>query len=170
MRFVLVLLACLLAGCAHQPESPLAQQARIERLSAALQGLSPAVTASEADGFARVAVERAAGLREDYGVRLTPWMHNVEVNSGTRSRGLCFHYARDLAAALEPLPAPHLQIHRIQANRNGLTEHNALAITARGAAWDSGLVLDAWRHAGVLYFGPVRGDRYPWQPRKKSSP
>lgn len=162
-----LLLALLLCSCAHRPETQGEQQVRVEKLAGELQQLSPQANPQQAEQFAQVAVNTAVELRKQYGVRLTPWLHNIEVNSGTRPRGLCFHYARDLAKVLQPLAAPYWQVQFVQAKPKEPLEHNAIVVTAPGAAWDSGIVLDAWRHAGVLYFGAVRDDKYPWQPRQK---
>ena len=37
-------------------------------------------------------------------------------------------------------------------------EHNSVVVTAKGAPFTTGIVLDAWRHSGRLYVG-FRGDR-----------
>lgn len=164
---VLVLLLILLCSCAHRLDTPDEQQARINRLSIELQQLSPTAPPDQAQQLAALAVATAADLREQYGVRLTPWVHNIEVNSGTRSRGLCFHYAKDLAKTLQPAVEPYWQIHHVWARPQQPLEHNAIVISAPDAPWDSGIVLDAWRNAGVLYFGAVQTDKYPWQLKKK---
>lgn len=153
----------LLGGCAHQPETVAEQQARIHVLTNDLHTMSPGADARKTQQFAATAVNTAARLRDQYGVRFTPWMHNIEVNSGTKTRGLCFHYAKDLAAALQPLAAPDWQLYIVQANPDGILEHNAIVVVDKGKPWDSGIVLDGWRDAGILYFGPVPQDRYPWQ-------
>ena len=160
--FVVTLLL-VVGGCANQPETTAEQQARIHILANDLHAMSPGADARKTQQFAATAVNTAARLREQYGVRFTPWMHNIEVNSGTKTRGLCFHYAKDLAAALQPLAAPDWQLYIVQANPDGILEHNAIVVVDKGKPWDSGIVLDGWRDAGILYFGPVAQDRYPWQ-------
>lgn len=161
---VMVVLSLNLSACAHRPEGIPERNQRINTLSVALQALSPEVGAQEAYRFAATAVTTAAGLREKYGVRLAPWLHNLEVNRGKRPRGLCIHYAVDLFSALEAVPAPHLTLHLIRARPHEIREHTAISITAHGQPWYTGLVLDAWRHGGILYFGAVTRDKYPWQP------
>ena len=168
-RLGCLLLLLLVTACAHRPDSADEQQQRITELSSALQQLSPQAPAANANRIASAAVQRAASLREQYGVRLAPWLHNVEVNAGTRPRGLCFHYARDLSSTVKPLAAPYWDVHFVQAKPKEILEHNAIVVTARGAPWDSGIVLDGWRHAGVLYFGPVTADKYPWQEKKTAT-
>jgi hypothetical protein len=161
--FFLVCMSVLLVSCANGPESLSEKQLRVTDLTHALQKLSPQVQPQEAQQLAEVAVNTAAQLREHYQVSLTPWLHNVEVYWGTKDRGYCYQYARDLHAALINIPTPHLQLHYIRAYDGETFEHNALSVTLKGQSWNSGLVLDAWREAGVLVFIPVKEDKYPWK-------
>ena len=41
-------------------------------------------------------------------------------------------------------------------------EHSSVVLTAPGQPFDEGIVLDAWRHSGRLYWGAVKTDKYPW--------
>ncbi len=163
------LIVFLLCGCAHQQDNPIEQQTRIAALTVELQKLSPDADKKEAQHFASVAVHTTANLREQYQVNMTPWIHNIEVNSGIKPRGLCFHYTNDLAVKLQPLAPPHWQLHLVQAKPKQLLEHNAIVITGAGEPWQSGIVLDGWRDSGVLYFAPVMEDKYPWQLKNKLS-
>ena len=163
MKIFIVLIACVLSGCAHQPDNQAEQQARIAALTLELQKLSPDADKKAAQHFASVAVNTAADLRQQYHVNMAPWIHNIAVNSGIKPRGLCFHYANDLGIKLQPIAKPHWQLYSVQANPKQLLEHNAVVITGAGKPWQSGIVLDGWRDSGVLYFAPVLKDRYPWQ-------
>ena len=160
--FLLVSVSVLLGACANAPESISEKQLRMIELTHDLQALSPQVQPKEARQLAEVAVNTAAQLREQYQVSLTPWLHNVEVYWGVKERGYCYQYARDLYDALIKVPAPHLQLHFIRAYDDEMLEHNALSVTIKEKPWNSGLVLDAWRDAGVLVFTPVKTDQYPW--------
>jgi hypothetical protein len=164
-NILLLAAALLLCACAHQPDNRQEQAIRIDKLTEELLALSPTAEPHAAEYFAKVAVTTAANLRGQYQVRMAPWIHNMEVNSGIKPRGLCFHYAKDMAAALQPLAAPDWELHLVQAKPKEVLEHNAIVVTARGKPWQSGIVLDGWRYSGVLYFGPVMDDRYPWQPK-----
>ena len=167
--FFLLLFCCVLFACAHRPDAPDEQQQRINTLAHELGLMAPAAPQQDAKKLATVAVTTAAQLREQYGVILALWQHNVEVNSGTKPRGLCFHYVHDLYDALQPQVAPYWQVQFVQAKPKEMLEHNAIVITASGKPWDTGIVLDGWRNAGVLYYGPVTTDKYPWQPKRKKS-
>jgi len=95
-----------------------------------------------------------------------PLLHNVLVNVGLRERGLCWHWTEDLLARLGDLPLDAYDLHWATAHRGEMfREHNSVVVTAKGGAFESGIVLDPWRDSGRLYFGPVQGDRYPWEPR-----
>lgn len=156
-------LTLLCSSCAHRADNFSEKTQRINDLSKALQQLAPNSTPQTAQQLAEVAVNTASQLRENYDVTLAPWLHNIEVNSGIKQRGLCYQYAKDLAAAVQPALTPYWQMYRVQARPKQLLEHNAIVITAKDQPWQSGIVLDAWRNAGVLYFGAVTKDKYPWQ-------
>lgn len=155
-------LLLLLHGCATPLDAVDQREARIAELAGQLRQLSPEVTADEAGQFARVAVEMSAELGRKYEVKLAPWLHNASIVAGLKDRGLCYQYAWDLYESLKHVDSPHLSMYFVQANRGKLNEHHALSVTAKDASWDTGVLLDAWRGGGNLYFGAVTDDRYPW--------
>ncbi len=160
---MLLLLTALLAGCAF-PIEPTDQRAeRTEQLTREILVLSPAIDWQEAHEFAKAAVETSAGLGKKYDVALRPWLHNASILVGLKARGLCYQYADDLYERLKYVSNEHLEMHYVAANWGHLDEHHALTVTVKDAPWDSGLVLDAWRRNGNLYFVPVKQDSYPWQ-------
>jgi hypothetical protein len=79
-----------------------------------------------------------------------------------RKRGLCFQWADDLSAKLQSLQLRTLQLHRGVARLETRREHSSVVLTPSGQPFDQGIVLDAWRHSGRLYWGGVKQDRYPW--------
>jgi hypothetical protein len=84
--------------------------------------------------------------------------HNVLVNLGVRQRGLCFQWADDLTVKLQSLGLQTLQLHRGVARLDTRREHSSVVLTAPGQAFDEGVVLDAWRHSGRLFWGDVKQD------------
>ena len=85
------------------------------------------------------------------------------INTGLKERGLCFEYADDLSAKLESLHLRTLAVRRGVASSNTWLENNCLVLTAPGQPFDQGIVLDAWRYEGRLYWGGVKEDKkYPW--------
>lgn len=157
-------LVVLLTGCATPLDNPAQREVRTGKLVQQLLALSPEVKPDEAQRFARAAVEVAADLGRKYDVTLHPWLHNASIHLGLKQRGFCYEYANDLYDGLKDIPADHLALHFIEANKAKLNEHHALSVTVAGAKWDSGVVLDAWRYNGNLYFLPVKADtKYPWK-------
>ena len=151
---------CLLwlAGCA----SPAPAGSSAARLAGRLQDLSPKVAPGEAMLAAETAHSYALELAKEYRVVRPAILHNVFVNLGLRQRGLCFQWADDLSAKLQSLQLHTLQLHRGVARLETRREHSSVVLTAPGQPFDEGIVLDAWRHSGRLYWGGVKQDRYPW--------
>jgi hypothetical protein len=153
-------LALLAGGCAAPARTTASTDHR--HLAADLVALDPKVDHAEAELTARTACEYPLALAREYRLVRPPLFHNLLVNVGLRKRGLCYHWADDLAAKLGNLPGDTLMLHRAVAHRGSMREHNSIVITAAGQPFEQGLVLDAWRHSGLLYWGPVKADKYPW--------
>lgn len=157
----LILLAVgsvLLAGCAsHQPNLPPATA-----LAQRLRGLGPGVAPAEATLTAETACDYSLELAREYRVVRPAIFHNVLVNLGWRKRGLCFQWADDLSKKLQSLNLQTLRLHRGVARLDTRREHSSVVLTAPGQPFDQGVVLDAWRHSGRLFWGGVKEDHYPW--------
>ena len=148
----------LLAGCATARRSGSSPAELAERL----RGLSPSVDQREATLAAETAYAYSLELARQYrAVRPAIW-HNVLVNVGLRERGLCYQWADDLSGKLESLHLRTLKVRRGVARLATRREHSSVVLTPPGQAFDPGIVLDAWRHSGHLYWCGVREDKYPW--------
>jgi len=103
-------------------------------------------------------------LARQYRVQPPALWHNFLVNVGMRDRGLCCHWTQDLLREIEDLQLQ--KYHAVWAvSRHGTwREHSSVVITANGQEFKNGLVLDAWRNAGQLYWIHVVDDSYVWQP------
>lgn len=152
------------AGCASTPLSPQRRQLQAAALRDHLLQLDRSVDPVEAEKLARQAVERAAELAIQYRAVKPAWLHNWLVNSGHRERGLCYDWANDLFPALYALGLHSLELHLAVARMDTRREHNSVVVTARQQSLDQGVVLDAWRSSGRLWFGRVATDKYPWTP------
>jgi hypothetical protein len=128
-----------------------------------LEELAPTVSPGEAARVAKIAVEYPQQLARDYRVVKPALFHNLLVNVRLRQRGLCYQWAEDLLAQLEPMNLQSLQVHWAIAYGGSFREHNALVITAQGQLFTDGIILDAWRNSGRLFWCPVLDDRYPWK-------
>jgi hypothetical protein len=158
---LLITLAFLYAGCVgvmpRENHSPAA-------LANALQALSPAVSPTEARRAADCAYTTSARLKHDYQIVGPAIFQNGLVNLGLRQKGLCYHWTQDLLREMRRLDLHTLQIHWAVSHPRDFLESNALVITAHGQSFSGGVVIDAWRHAGDLYWNAVTADRaFPWK-------
>lgn len=152
------------AAGARLDEAPHAE--RVTALAGELLALGPDVAPQEAAAVAAVAVRYSEELAEWYGMSGPVELHNVLVNLRLRRGGLCFQMAECMLAELRELPLRTLELRRAIAWKGDLwNEHNTVVVTAVGAPFESGVVLDAWRNAGRLRWAPVRMDHYPWEPK-----
>jgi hypothetical protein len=154
------------APASTSASSPSAETARaIEQLAADLKSLGRHADAYEARWLAETAVKGAITLAGQYRAVRPAGLQNVLVNSHWKSRGLCYHWANDLEALLAPLPVQSFQLHRAVSGLRTRHEHNALVVTLRGQPLAEGIVLDAWRKSGRLFWCPVPSDpKYVWKP------
>ena len=156
----------LLAACAGPP--PPAEPEEVARLAAAIAALGPDVDRAEARRAAEVSYAETHRLAQDYGITDPPIIHNTKVNLGLRPRGLCWHWAHDMEKRLAQERFATLELHRAVANADNAfrLEHSTAIVSARGAGYADGIVLDPWRKGGRLTWVPVRADAaYNWEPR-----
>ncbi len=126
--------------------------------------LDSRVDADEATRLAEAAVEQSAVLAQEYRAVRPAWLGNYLVNMGRRDRGLCYDWANGLYPRLHELGLRSLELHLAVARMDTKHEHNCIVVTAHRQPFAEGVVLDAWRHSGRLWFGDVSTDKYPWQP------
>jgi hypothetical protein len=157
-RIGVVGLLLLLAGCA----SPAPSHRRPE-LAVCLQSLNPTINEEEASSAAETAIVYSLELAREYRVVRPAIFHNVLVNIGLKKRGLCFQWADDLSAKLLALGLRTIEIRRATARLDTRREHSSVVLTAVGQPFREGVVLDAWRHSGRLYWCGVNEDTYPWK-------
>lgn len=120
-------------------------------------------TQQEAAVMAQTVLSAAPELAKQYRLIRPALFQNLLINTGIRERGFCYHWAGDLLKALQQLNLKIFQLHWGVAHDRKLTEHNSVVITAPAAPFETGLVLDGWRHAGKLYWTLVKKDHYPWK-------
>ena len=169
---VSILLLLLLQACATGSgpvdNTAAADRQRIDDLDRAILALGSGVDPDEASRAARVAIEYSRQLAREYEVEGSPILHNLMVNLGIKSRGLCVHWTQDLRDRLDEEEFRSLDLHWAIANYESLfrIEHSTVVISARGDGLERGLVLDPWRNAGDLFFAPTLEDAdYRWRPR-----
>ena len=137
---------------------------KVEALQMSLAELNRQADPLEAGQVAQTAITYSNQLADEYRLVRPAVLHNVLIRVGLKDRGLCYHWTEDLLKKLQALELKTYQIHWGVAYRGSeLREHNSVVITAKGQAFENGMVLDPWRNSGNLYWTLIKTDRYPWQ-------
>jgi hypothetical protein len=106
-------------------------------------------------------------LRREWRVVWLPGVQNLLVNMGARKGGLCFQWATELLARLDALKLQTLELHWAESFAHTGGEHNVIVVTARGQAFEKGILLDNWRYSGHLVWTQVAMDpEYHWTENK----
>jgi hypothetical protein len=147
------------------PRGDIAAEAQ---LRTKLAMLSPIVRVDEAEKLALCAYKTSRRLAREYRVVFPPALNNILINTGGRKRGLCYQWTEDLIHQLDALKLETLELHWGEAFARTFSENNGVVVTAKGQPFGQGIVLDAWRYQGRLYWGPVRKDpeHYEWKENK----
>ena len=164
-RALIVSLVVLVCGCAAPQKT--VTQGQIDGLAQQISGLDAGVDPAEAARAADISYRYSLQLAQEYNVTDNPIVHNAKVNSGWRERGICVHWAEDLEKRLNAEEFKTLQVHRAIADgKVVMIDHSTAIISARGAPFDAGIVLDPWRQGGLLFWSPtLEDDRYFWEPQ-----
>lgn len=143
-------------------EVPKEDSSKAEALGNQLAALSPRVDPKEATLLADCAYATVAQLRHEYRMFGTPIFNNFLVYHGWRKRGYCYQWTEDLLLALDTLKLKTLELHWGESCAGTWRENNCLVVTAKGQAFDRGMILDSWRHFGHLRWNlvPSDEDRY----------
>ncbi|HVF70167.1 MAG TPA: hypothetical protein VM940_01040 [Chthoniobacterales bacterium] len=173
--FTLFALVALSAFAAFAPfaharprgELVLARSAEDEALRARLVALSPNVDPEEARRVAHIAYTTGRELAAKWKMFSSPTIHSFLINMGIKKGGFCYQFATELLLRLDAEKLKTLELHWAESDAGTDTEHNVIAITARGQPFAEGIMLDNWRHAGRLLWGPLNGDpSHKWQENK----
>ncbi len=132
-----------------------------------IEALSPTVSPDEARRVAYAAYMTGLELRREWRVVWLPGVQNLLVNMGARKGGLCFQWATELLVRLDALKLQTLELHWAESFANTSGEHNVIVVTARGQAFEKGILLDNWRYSGHLVWTQVAMDpEYHWTENK----
>ncbi len=170
-RIFPVLVLLLVGACATKAPPteppPFVESERVAALAQAISALGDEVDPREARRAASLAFSYSRQLAQEYEVTDSALVHNLKVNLGLRSRGLCVHWTRDLLVRLQQEKFRSLDLHWGIANyeRAFRIEHSTVIISASGADLRDGIVLDPWRYGGELFWSPTPEDpEYLWKP------
>ena len=152
------------SGKTENHRAPEAYHQKVEWLQGDLAALSKQSDRLEARQVAETAIIYSHRLADEYQLVRPAVLHNLLIQVGLKDRGLCYHWTEDLLKRLQALNLRSYQLHWGVAHRGSdLREHNSVVITARGQAFEKGVVLDPWRNSGDLFWALVNTDQYPWQ-------
>ncbi|MFT7823965.1 MAG: hypothetical protein ABXS92_04310 [Sulfurimonas sp.] len=161
-----------MVGCSVKPTLPANQN--IHRFSKQLQGLDADITVKESHLLAGDIYKKANELAKAFKLVSPPQFHNFLVNVGLKERGLCYHFSDALYQHLKSKHYASFEFHLVGANIGEYwKEHNALAVVPKRCKserciMENGIVIDAWRDSGKLYFSALKEDkRYQWEHRAK---
>ena len=177
-RFSLTLFSVLLAFAASGPfaqaaprnELVLATSAEDPALRARLVALSPSVNPEEARRVAQIAYTTGRELAAKWKMGSSPTVHSFLINIGVKKGGYCYQFATELLLRLDAQKMKTLEFHWAESDPGTDTEHNVIAVTARGQPFEQGIMLDNWRRSGHLLWGPLNGDpSHTWQENKAAA-
>ena len=164
--FSILFLILFLSGCSsvhYNTPYQSSDNPRIEQLTKMLMQLSH--DPKESKELATLAVTHSKELANRYNLVSPPLYHNFLVNSGQREKGLCFDFVDDLMAEIRTRNFKHFRFRWGRANGNQLDEHNVIVVLGRNTPFQEGVILDAWRNSGILYFTKVKDDpKYTFKP------
>jgi len=169
--FLMLLVSSVLQGCTtmERPEAGLNHDA-LSRGNEQTIRLGEDLTTllgyrdEETLHLAQVVISATDTLARKYHIQPPALWHNFLVNTGLRDRGLCCHWTQDLLREIDALQLQQFEAVWAVSRHGSWREHSSVVITATGQNFKNGLVLDAWRNAGRLYWSPVAEDDYAWQP------
>ena len=148
-------------------ELVLAGSAQDPALTARLRALSPTVNPEEARRVAYIAYTTGLELARKWEMGSSPTMHSFLINIGAKKGGYCYQFATELLLRLHAQQLKTLELHWAESDAGTDTEHNVIAVTARGQPFAQGIMLDNWRRSGRLLWGPLNGDPdHTWQENK----
>ena len=162
-----LLLLLLLIGCTPK-FTPTRQQKQQSKLTTLLIQTQPQINHSEASTLAHEAIVYSQKLASQYQVSTPPLLHNFLVNIRLKDRGLCYQWSDDLYRHLQQFHFKSIRLLPVGAYIGSYwREHNAIVVLpAHSNHLKEGILLDAWRASGKLYFIPITQDPdYHWQIR-----
>src|SRR5437763_11027658 len=151
-------------------ELVLATSAEDPALQARLVALSPSVDPEEARRVTYIAYTTGLELAHKWRMVRSPTVQSFLINIGLKKGGYCYQFATELLLRLDAEKLKTLELHWAESDPGTDTEHNVIAVTARGQPFEEGIMLDNWREAGHLLWGPLTGDpSHTWQENKAAA-
>jgi len=132
---------------------------KLKNLKRDLISLSSETNKAEAQKLAYIAVTYPVYLAKKYSLVYPPQFHNFLVNIRLRDKGLCYQWVEDMMRYIKCKKFKTFDFHWAVANRGKLNEHNVIVVTAKNRPFESGILLDAWRNSGRIFWTKVVKDK-----------
>ncbi len=143
------------------------QAYEIAKLEHTILSLSSSINKKEAQNLSKILILHSLELANSYGITGTAWMHNSLINLGLKERGFCYHYTQDLIEKINEYDFKTLKFYWAVHKKGEYFEHNALVVSSKYQNFLGGLILDAWRNSGELFYLKVLKDEaYSWSENK----
>lgn len=128
-----------------------------------IQNLSTSISKDEALKLSQIAVLYSLRLKDTYHLVSPPLYHNILINLKIKEKGYCYDFTKDLMSELKKQNFKTLTLRWAVHKRAQYFEHNSLLISQKNKAFNSGIILDAWRNSGDLFFSYLKNDKkYSW--------
>lgn len=159
----LVLGIIFISGCTVKQEALNTEPAKFEKLTREILSLGKGVDEKEAKMLARESLSYPRTLAAKYNLMAPAGFHNLLINSGLRKRGLCYEWSEDMIVHLKKQNYRSFDLRWGVAFKGDPLEHNSVVVVAKGAPFESGILIDPWRNSGELYWGKMENDDiYKW--------
>ncbi|SFV66469.1 hypothetical protein MNB_SV-13-1123 [hydrothermal vent metagenome] len=138
-------------------------------LSQKLFSLDENISKAQSQYLASEIYKKTHALSQEFKLTSPPAYHNFLVTIGARKKGLCYDWSDALYTHLKKQNHSAFSFHLMGANIGEYwSEHNVLLVVAKGKSLEKGIIIDAWRDSGKLYFSTIKEDKkYQWRHRPK---
>jgi hypothetical protein len=168
LRFVWALLFLVFQGCSVKVDKINTESTKQIELATDIMALSSRIDKKEAYSIAKEALSYPKVLAKQYNLVTPASYHNLLINLGYRTRGLCFHWSEDMMTHLKKQKYKTVDFRWGVSDKGGEEEHNSVVVVAKGASFESGIILDPWRNSGDLYWTRIGYDKkFKWVEDKK---
>lgn len=136
---------------------------QIKLLQSEIELISKTISSKEAHALAKISISHSLYLKKSYSLLSPPLYHNTLINLGLKERGFCYHFTHDLLKELKKYNFKTLDLRWAVHKRGEYFEHNSILVSAKNKDFFSGIILDAWRNSGILFWENVKKDKdYTW--------
>ena len=168
LSLLCALFLLLFQGCSVKVGNINTESAKQIELASDIMALGSRIDKKEAYSIAKEALSHPKVLAKQYNLVTPASYHNMLINLGYRTRGLCFHWSEDMMAHLKKQKYKTIDLRWGVANKGGEEEHNSVVVVPKGSTFESGIILDPWRNSGDLYWTRIGADeKFQWFEDKK---